>query len=147
MAKPDFEKKAAFTCAYAELDNATQAALWTGVTKSSTRRMDDKWLRDKRVVAMIREAMEDRLKALEPLTIKVIKDIMLSEHASPRTRLQAARNVLDRLGWVPPRPAEVVPMHQLNWKKMTLDELEEFVSGHRGVGLDAQSLQLVACND
>ena len=144
MAKPDLAKRQAFAVAYAELGNATQAALHAGVPQSSAHSMGYRWLRDDRVVAMIREAMDDRLKALGPLAIKVVKDIMLSEHASPQTRLQAARDVLDRLGWVPPRRAEIVPDGPPEVEEMSLAELEEFVSGQRGVRLDSASLELLA---
>ena len=144
MAKPDFQKRAAFACAYAELGNATQAALSAGVPQSSAHSMGYRWLRDDRVVIMIREAMDDRLKALGPLAIKVVKDIMLSEHASPQTRLQAARDVLDRLGWVPPRRAETVDPTPLELHEMTISQLEEMTSGQRGIRLDQASLAMIA---
>ncbi len=137
----------AFATAYAEVGNATQAAISAGVPRSSAHSMGYRWLRDDRVVAMIREAMDDRLKALGPLAIKVVKDIMLSEHASPQTRLQAARDVLDRLGWVPPKRAQVANDAPSELEEMSIQELEEMVSGQRGVRLDVTSLETIALTE
>lgn len=108
MARPDLEKRRAFACAYAELGNAAQAALRAGVPQSSAHSMGYRWLRDERVVAMVREQIDQRLKSLGPIAVQVIEDIMLSQTAAPQTRLQAARDVLDRLGWVPPKRADLV---------------------------------------
>jgi phage terminase small subunit len=58
MAKPDLAKRQAFACAYAELGNATQAALRAGVPQSSAHSMGYRWLRDDRVVGMVKEAMD-----------------------------------------------------------------------------------------
>ena len=147
MAKVDLAKRTAFATAFAELGNATQAALQAGVPQSSAHSMGYKWLRDDRVVALVREAMDDRLKALGPLAIRVVKDIMLSEHASPQTRLQAARDVLDRLGWVPPKRAEMAADAPSEIEEMSLQELQEIVSGHRGIRLDQASLQQIATQE
>lgn len=109
--------------------------------------MGYRWLRDDSVVAMIKEAMDERLKALGPIALDVVRDIPLSEHASPQTRLQAARDVLDRLGWMPPRGAERIEGEQGQLEEMTLQELEELASGRNGVCLDEQSLEQLASID
>lgn len=99
MAKPDLAKRQAFACAYAEIGNATQAALRAGVPQSSAHSMGYRWLRYDRVVGMVKEAMDKRLKALGPVALDVVRDILLSDRVAPQTRLQAARDVLDRIGW------------------------------------------------
>lgn len=81
------------------------------------------------MVELVRDAMNDQIKALGPLAIGVVRDILLSEQVSAQTRLHAARDVLDRLGWVPPRrvlhqTAEEKPIGQ-----MSRLELERLVDG------------------
>ncbi len=83
--RADIEKRTEFALAYAELGNATQAALRAGVPRSSAHSMGYRWLRDDRVVAMIRDAIDERLKALGPLALRVIEDILRSESASPQS--------------------------------------------------------------
>lgn len=128
MAVRDLEKRSAFASAYAECGNATKAALVAGVPKSSAHSMGYKWLRNDQVVGLVREAMYDRMRELGPLAVNVIKEVLLSEQASPQTRLQAARDILDRLGWVPPRRAEVVQGQVSELDRMSIEELEAIVS-------------------
>jgi len=63
------------------------------------------------------------------LAVSVIKEIMLDPNASPQTRLTAARDALDRLGWVPPKRAEIAPMApaQRSPESLTREELEEII--------------------
>lgn len=129
MPKVDQDKRLAFAAAFAECGNATQAALTAGVPRGSAHSMGYKWLRNSDVVALVREAMDDRLKALGPTAIQTIQDILLSDRVSPQTRLQAARDVLDRLGWVPPKRGDIVePPADRPLEKLTLDELEQLAA-------------------
>lgn len=129
MPKVNQDKRLAFASAYAECGNATQAALTAGVPRGSAHSMGYKWLRNSDVLALVREAMDDRLKALGPTAIQTIQDILLSDRVAPQTRLQAARDVLDRLGWVPPKRADiVVPPVARPLEKLTLDELEHLAA-------------------
>ena len=145
MAKADWDKRRAFALAYVACGNATQSALAAGVPDGSAHSMGYRWLRDARVIELIRDAMNDRLKALGPLALQVIQDILLSEHATPQTRLQAARDILDRLGWVPPKRAEAVkPAQRRELVEMTLEELEVMASGDPYVRLDQDSLRRLA---
>ena len=74
----------------------------------------------------------------------MIQDILLSEHASPQTRLQAARDILDRLGWVPPKRVLRCEDGERELEEMSLAELEVLASGHNGIRLDDLSLQELA---
>lgn len=130
MAVKDLEKRSAFASAYAECGNATKAALIAGVPKSSAHSMGYRWLRNDQVIGLVREAMNDRMRELGPLAVNVIKEVLLSEQAAPQTRLQAARDILDRLGWVPPRRAELARDCVPELDRMTIAELEAIVSEH-----------------
>ncbi|WP_158980582.1 terminase small subunit [Parasedimentitalea maritima] len=145
MAKVDWEKRAAFAEAYVDSGNATKSALAAGVPNSSAHSMGYKWLRDTQVVEMVKQAMNDRLKALGPIAIQVIQDVLLSEHASPQVRLQAAKDVLDRLGWVPPkRPEAIGPVERQELVEYSLHELETLASGNPYIRLDNESLHRLA---
>lgn len=147
MARLDVAKRLEFANAYAELGNATQAAIRAGVPQSSAHSMGYRWLRDERVASMVRDAIDDRLKTLGPLAVGVLEELMVSNHVSPQTRLQAARDVLDRLGWVPPRRAERLPDEPEALEEMSLAQLHRLVSGQPGVKLDETSLVMVAEQD
>ncbi|MEX5563578.1 terminase small subunit [Pseudophaeobacter sp. 1A16562] len=145
MAKPDWEKRARFAEAYADSGNATQAALSAGVPQSSAHSMGYRWLRDPQVTEMIRNAMNDRLKALGPQAVGVIKELLLSDNVSPQLRLQAARDVLDRLGWVPPkRPDPIREPAERELTELSRYELETLASGNPYVRLDDESLKMMA---
>ncbi|MCA0857824.1 terminase small subunit [Phaeobacter italicus] len=146
MAKPDWEKRARFAEAYADSGNATQAALSAGVPQSSAHSMGYRWLRDPQVTEMIRNAMNDRLKALGPQAVGVIEELLLSENVSPQLRLQAARDVLDRLGWVPPkRPDPISEPAERELTELSRYELETLASGNPYIRLDDESLRAIAC--
>ena len=147
MPKRDLAKRLAFAAAYAELGNATQAARAAGVPAGSAHSMGYKWLRDPAIVEQVREAMNDRLKALGPVAIDVIRDILLSTQVSPQTRLAAARDILDRLGWIPPKRVEAQETVPHFAEEMSLAELEAVVSGLPGVRLDDASLRELATLD
>ena len=145
MAKADWAKRAAFAEAYAELGNATQSALKAGVPQSSAHSMGYRWLRDPQVTDMIRNAMNDRLKALGPAAIQVIHDVLTSDLASPQLRLKAAKDVLDRLGWVPPKRLDAQPQEtSKELEEYSLEELETMLTGNPYLRLDTASLEKLA---
>ena len=83
MAKPDLEKRAAFACAYAELGNATQAALSAGVPLSSAHSMGYRWLRADRGVAML-----DRLGWVPPRRAEAAEPTPLELHEMTISQLE-----------------------------------------------------------
>lgn len=119
MARPDWKKRGIFARVYAISGNATQAALAAGVPSASAHSMGYKWLKNTDILALIREELDARLRDLGPVAVDVVRQVMLDPAASPQTRLTAARDVLDRLGWVPPKRTEA-SMYQA---PPTIDEL------------------------
>lgn len=107
MPAADWEKRSVFARTYAACGNGTQAAIAAGVPETSAAVMAHRWLRNTEIVALVRDELDTRLRDLGPVAVDVVRQIMLDPAASPQTRLTAARDILDRLGWVPPRRAEV----------------------------------------
>lgn len=146
MAKVDWAKREAFAQAYAEHGNASRAARQAGVPEQSAHSMGYKWLRDQRVVELVRDAMNDRLKALGPVAIGVVRDIMLSDQVSAQTRLHAARDILDRLGWVPPRRVIHEDRTEKSVEEMTRAELEYLVAGLPDTNADDEEAYFASCD-
>lgn len=145
MAKADWAKRQAFADAYARCGNATRPARSAGVPASSAHSMGYKWLRDVAVTEMVRAALNDQLKSLGPCAVAVIKDLMLSGSTPASVRLQAARDILDRLGWVPPkRPDPVQEPKERDLVELSRYELETLASGNPNVMLDDESLKAMA---
>lgn len=145
MAKADWVKRQAFAEAFACCGNATQAARMAGVPATSAHSMGYKWLRDVAVIDLIRSALNDQLKSLGPSAVGVIKEIMQSDTVPASVRLQAARDVLDRLGWVAPkRPDPVGQNQERDLIELSRYELETLASGNPNVMLDDASLKAMA---
>ena len=104
--------------------------------------MGYKWLRDVAVADLIRTAMNDQLKTLGPAAVNVVREVMLSESSPANVRLQAARDILDRLGWVAPkRPEAVQGLQRRELVELSRYELETLASGNPDVMLDEASLE------
>lgn len=93
MAKVDWAKRTAFATAYAECGNATKSAQVAGVPKSSAHSMGYRWLRDPHVVQMIRDAMNDQLKSLGPVALRVIQDVLMSSTHRPASGCKLSTNL------------------------------------------------------
>lgn len=118
-------KRQAFAEANVRCGNAAEAARSAGVPASSAHSMGYKWLRDAGVTEMVRVALNDQLKSLGLSAVSVIKDLMMSESAPASVRLQAARDILGRLGWVPPkRPDPVQETKERDLVALSRYELE-----------------------
>lgn len=108
MPATDWEKRAVFAKEYAISGNGTQAAILAGVPATSAHAVAYKWLRNTDILALIREEMDCRLRDLGPVAVDVMRRIMLDPDVPANTRLTAARDMLDRLGWVPPRRSDAI---------------------------------------
>lgn len=121
----DWEKRAKFAKEYALSNNATDAAKKAGVPATSAHSVAYKWLRNPEIIAMVKEEIDVAMRALGPSAVSVIRDLMLDPDAPPRTRLAAAKDVMDRLGWVPPKRADIsISSPQKALTQMSRDELE-----------------------
>lgn len=130
MPVADENKRRAFARHFALHGNATAAAKAAGVPTSSAHSVGYKWLRHAAVVSLIREELDALMRELSPIAISVLRRIMEDEKVSSATRLAAARDVMDRLGWVPPKRSELkVELRNKPLTEMTREELERIAAG------------------
>lgn len=129
MPATDWDKRTAFAKEFAVSGNGTKAAVAAGVPANSAHAVAYKWLRNTDVLSLIRTELDARLRDLGPVALDVLRDLMADPTVSSQTRLTAARDVLDRLGWVPPRRAEAMPLRaEPNIDEMTPDELRALIA-------------------
>jgi hypothetical protein len=123
MGAADWEKRAIFAKEYAASGNGTQSAIAAGVPAASAHAVAYKWLRNTEVLALIRNEIDARLKDLGPIAVDVMRQVMMDERTPPQTRLSAARDVLDRLGWIPPKRTEAIQLQPKRPEEYTNEEL------------------------
>ena len=135
----DLVKRRQFASEFAASGNATRSAMKAGVPSGSAHSMGYRWLRTPEVAAMIREELDANLKTLGPAAVAVLHELLENPETPPQVRLSAARDVLDRLGWVPPKRAEMVDDRSLKpVYKLTRAELEAIVAQGSADTEDAQ---------
>jgi uncharacterized protein with NRDE domain len=106
MATADHDKRRQFAQHYAMSGNATAAARAAGVSAASAHSMGYRWLRNREVRAMLREELDTQIRDLAPLAITTLRRLLVDEDTPPSVRLAAARDALDRVGFVPPKREE-----------------------------------------
>lgn len=129
MAAPDLTKRQAFVEAYVLSGNATDAARRAGVPASSASVMGHKWLRTPEVASAIRQAVERQLAELAPIAVNVVRQLLQDTQFPPSVRLAAARDLLDRARFLPPKRLDVgVGVMGKLGAELTRAELERLVS-------------------
>ena len=71
----------------------------------------------------LRQLMVDQLTAMAPAAVEVLANLMDDENASPKIRLEAAKAILDRAGFVPPKAPEAPAVGEKALHEMSRDEL------------------------
>lgn len=85
------------------------------------------YTRTKQFAADLREALNDRLSIeLAPKAVGILDAIMSDEKVNPRVRVDAAKAVLDRSGYVAvtPKPSDT----GAGFENLTIDELEQRIA-------------------
>lgn len=129
MALPDIHKRQLFASEYALSGNASDAARKAGVPVASAHSMGYKWLRNPEVIEFVRKEIDCRLRDLAPIAVGVLQELMTNEATPPQTKLSAARDLLDRLGWVPPKRVDTINnFENKDLTQLTRQELEKIAS-------------------
>ncbi|GHF13856.1 hypothetical protein GCM10017044_04930 [Kordiimonas sediminis] len=142
MPAADWDKRHIFAREYARSNNATDAARKAGVPAASAHTVAYKWLRNPQIVNLIKKEIDLALRDLGPAAVSVIRDLMTDPDTPPRTRLAAAKDIMDRLGWIPPKRTDVSFSSQVrDITTMTRAELEEAATGISGFSPSPQLLE------
>ncbi len=133
MAVADQEKRAAFAREFVTCGNATKAARLAGVPAVSAATIGSRWKSDPSVISMIQEEAARALKELAPMALQAVRHLIQSPDTPASVRLAAARDVLDRIGHVPPKRAEIkVEAVNGDLHKMSREELERLAGAGNG---------------
>ena len=113
-------KRKAFAQLYVSNGNATKAAIGAGCPAGSAAVTAHRWLRNPAVLALLRGEIDLYLRNLAPTALKALRHLVECPDTPPQTRLAAARDILDRVGFVAPKRSELVAtlteksVHQLS---------------------------------
>ena len=75
----------------------------------------------------LRRLMVDKLAMAAPAAITVLSGLMNDEDASPKIRLDTAKTILDRTGFVPPKASDASSVGEKSLYEMSRAELAERV--------------------
>ncbi len=73
--------------------------------------------------AHLRQLMVDKLATMAPAALAVLSGLMDDEDASSKIRLDAAKTILDRAGFVPPKASDAPTVGEKSLHEMTRSEL------------------------
>ncbi len=133
MALPNIAKRQAFVQHYAASGNATRAAIAAGCPDGSASVTAHRWLRNPAVLALLRDEINLYLRDLAPGALNALRHLVECPETPPQTRLAAARDILDRVGFVAPKRAELaVTVADKSLNELSREELERIAGG--GVG-------------
>ena len=133
MALPNIAKRQAFVQHYAASGNATRAAIAAGCPDGSASVTAHRWLRNPAVLALLRDEINLYLRDLAPGALNALRHLVECPDTPPQTRLAAARDILDRVGFVAPKRAELaVTVADKSLNELSREELERIAGG--GVG-------------
>ena len=107
MALPDVAKRQAFVRHYVVSGNATRAAIAAGCSPKLASVTASRWLRNGDVLALLRKQIDLYLRDLVPGALNALRQLVESKETPPATRLAAVKDILDRVGFVPPKRPEL----------------------------------------
>ncbi len=130
MAALDLAKREAFAQGYLRCGNATQAAIAAGCPPQSAAVTAHRWLRNPDVLSLLRDEINLYLRDLTPGALKALCHLVECPETPPQTRLAAARDILDRVGFVAPKRAELaVTVAEKPIQDLSRSELERIANG------------------
>ncbi len=134
---------AAFTSESGAIGNASEAARRAGYSERSAAELGRQLLEKPHVRAAIEEANRAQISgALAAKAVEVLEGILDDKNAPPKLRLDAAKTVLDRAGYIAPKSEERPKPKQFDeLEAMSLEQLKSFVAHHEAGGEDGNATQ------
>jgi phage terminase small subunit len=121
-------RQSEFVAAFVESGDAHQAALSAGYAAATARTAGTEILGIPHVAQAVAQAVRERLVVSAPMALRVIEMLMNNDTISPKVRLDAAKAVLDRAGFVPPRPRNESNSGEKSLHEMSVDELRDMAA-------------------
>jgi hypothetical protein len=109
----------AFVASYAQFGDLALAVAAAGVVPETGRR----WLRQPEILFAIHVETVKRLQSSAPIAAQVLEEIFKDASVSARVRVDAAKAVLDRAGYAPPKAAAPAHGRQVTLTEMSIEEL------------------------
>ena len=124
------ERRKVFATAYIATGNGTQAAIQAGCPSASAAVTASRWLKNPEVLSLLKDEIGGHLRGLAPVAIKTLRILLEDPYTPPSTRLAVARDILDRVGFIPPkRPELVSEFTRREIEQLSIEELEKIASG------------------
>jgi phage terminase small subunit len=121
-------RQSEFVAAFVESGDAHQAALSAGYAAATARTAGTDILGVRHIAQAVAVAVRERLVASAPMALRVIEMLMNNDTISPKVRLDAAKALLDRAGFVAPRPRNEAQTGDKALHEMSFDELREMAA-------------------
>lgn len=125
------DRQAAFVSAFVEHGDKIAAADAAGYDGNHLDTTAHRLLAMPAVAAAIQLQTMHRLRNAAPMALSVIINLARSDKASDRVKLEAAKTLLDRAGFIAPKAADADPDGNKPLSEMTPDELRDFISKGR----------------
>lgn len=132
LTEPQRKFVAAFTSEPGCIGNASKSAISAGYSERSAAELGRQNLEKPKILEAIHEANRRQISgALAAKSVEVIEGILNDPDAHPKLKLEAAKTVLDRAGYVAPRAPEAAEMKPKRPSEMSIAELERSVADMR----------------
>lgn len=113
------EAQETFVGNYVRFGDLAMAVAAAGVVAETGRR----WLCQPEILFAVHIEVAKRLQSSAPIAVRVLEDIFTDRTVSARVRVDAAKAVLDRAGYAPPRASPPAHGPQLTLTEMSIAEL------------------------
>lgn len=129
------DMQAAFVLHLAETGDESLSAAMAGSTRANPAHAAREMLALPHVLAALHIEVRKRIVSLAPLALSVVQKIVEDPLGNAKTRLDAAKILLERAGFVAPKPAAErpadVPLHEMTVEKLRelAGRLEDEIAG------------------
>lgn len=118
-----------FTSGPGSIGNASESARRAGYSEKSAAEQGRQLLEKPHIIAAIDDALRVSISSnLAAKAVAVLETVLDDEEAHPKLRVEAAKTILDRAGFIAPKASEPeAPFDGKPLHEMTITELQEFI--------------------
>jgi phage terminase small subunit len=117
------QRQSDFVGRFVEHGDAHKAALEAGYAPATARTAGTEILQLPHIAAAVGRAVHKRLVSGAPLALRIVETLMKDETVSAKVRLDAAKTILDRAGYIAPKAKEgrsdtETPLHEMSTEEL-----------------------------